>query len=156
MRHFRKERVANLIREIVSEALTRKLNDPRLEPLTTITRVEVTSDIMFAKVFLNVPGGTTAENKTLRAVQHATKFVQHLVAKELNIRTCPEIRFELDNSLKATRSIMDILDENRAELHKIDKMRRQESANLDQDADPDNDSNGTESEDQHTNPSVEP
>lgn len=113
MRPYRKQRVANAVRHIVSEALVHGLNDPRVAPLTTITRVEVTSDLLIARIFLSVQGGETVERRTLAALKHATGHIQRMVARELSIRQCPALRFELDEVAKGTRRTMDLLAENR-------------------------------------------
>jgi len=110
---FRKERIAGAIQEIVSEAITRKINDPRLAPLTTVSRVTVSGDLMIATVYVTVAGDETAERRSLAALRHARGFVQHLVAQEIDLRQCPELRFELDEIAKKVRETMQILDENR-------------------------------------------
>lgn len=115
MRPYRKERVASAVREIVSEALAHRMNDPRVEPLTTITRVEVTGDLLIARIFLSVPGGEPVERRTLRALQHARGFVQGIVARSLNLRQCPELRFEVDEAWKGARRTMELLDKIRAQ-----------------------------------------
>ena len=56
MKSFRPERVGHLIREVVSEAISNRLNDPRVEPLSSVTRVEVTADMEHAKVWVSVMG----------------------------------------------------------------------------------------------------
>jgi len=113
MRPYRKDRVASVIQEVVGAAVCRHLNDPRVDPLTTITRVEVSGDLLIAKVFVSVPGGSAVENRTIAALKHATGFVQRLVAKELQLRQCPELRFSVDERVKGVRRTMDLLDENR-------------------------------------------
>jgi len=110
---FRKERVAGAIQEVVSEAITRKINDPRLAPLTTVSRVTVSGDLMVATVYVTVAGDEAAERRSLAALRHARGFVQHLVAQEIDLRQCPELRFELDEVAKKVRETMQILDENR-------------------------------------------
>jgi ribosome-binding factor A len=113
MRPHRKERVASVIREIVSDAIARKINDPRLAPLTTISRVEVSGDMSLATIFLTVMGGVSVERRSIAALRHATGFVRRLVAEQLEVRQCPEIRFEIDETAKRIRETMQLLDENR-------------------------------------------
>ncbi len=113
MRPYRKQRVANAVRHIVSEAIVHGLNDPRVAPLTTITRVEVTGDLLIARIFLSVQGGEAVERRTLAGLKHATGHIQRMVARELSIRHCPTLRFELDEVAKGTRRTMDLLAENR-------------------------------------------
>jgi ribosome-binding factor A len=110
---FRKERVAGAIQEIVSDAITRKINDPRLAPLTTVSRVTVSGDLTVATVYFTVVGDQAIERRSLAALQHARGFVQHLVAEQIDLRQCPELRFEVDEVAKKARETMQILDENR-------------------------------------------
>ena len=72
MRGFRPERVGSLLREVLSETICFRLQDPRIEPLTSITRVEVTNDLSVARIFISVPGGDVAERRTMAAIEHAT------------------------------------------------------------------------------------
>lgn len=113
MRPFRKEKVESVIREIVSDAIVRKLNDPRVSTLTTVTRVKVSGDLLMATIYLTVPGDEAAERKTMRAMQHATAFLQRMVAHELSIRLCPELHFELDEGLKKVQHTLDLINQNR-------------------------------------------
>ena len=110
---FRKERVAGAIQEIVSEAITRKINDPRLAPLTTVSRVTVSGDLTVATVYFTVVGDEAVERRSLAALQNARGFIQHLVAQQIDLRQCPELRFELDEVAKKVRETMLLLDENR-------------------------------------------
>lgn len=111
MRPYRKERVASAIQVIVSEAIGRRLNDPRVARFTTVTRVEVSADLLVAKVFLSVLGDETEEAKTLRAIRHAGGYLQNFVARELNLRQCPELRFFVDAAAKEARRTLQLLDE---------------------------------------------
>lgn len=113
MRPYRKQKVANAVRHIVSEAIVRRLNDPRVGSLTTVTRVEVTGDLSIARVFLSVQGGDAVESRTLAAMQNAAGYIQRMLARELSLRQCPELRFEIDEAAKRTRQTMDLLAENR-------------------------------------------
>lgn len=113
MRSHRKEKVASVIRDIVSDAIAHRLHDPRIAPMTTVTRVAVTGDLLISKVYLSVHGGEAAERKTIAAIRHATGYIQRIVARELSIRHCPELRFEIDEAAKGTRRTLQLLEENR-------------------------------------------
>ncbi|MCO6437812.1 MAG: 30S ribosome-binding factor RbfA [Phycisphaerae bacterium] len=115
MKPYRRERIASRIQQIVSEAIAFELQDPRIEPMTSVTRVEVTGDLLIARVFLSVMGGEPAERRTLSAVQHAGGFLQRLVARELNIRQSPDVRFEIDERIKKVRETLALLEQNRQE-----------------------------------------
>ena len=113
MRGFRPERVGSLLREVLSETICFRLQDPRIEPMTSITRVEVTGDLMFAKVFLSVPGGEVAERRTLAAIEHAGGYLQRIAAGELHMRHTPQLSFGIDKSAKIARETLQILQQNR-------------------------------------------
>ena len=123
MRFHRKEMVASVIRQVVSEALVHRLHDPRIEVLTTVPRVEVSGDLLTARIYLSIPGGEGVERRTLRGVQHARKYLQRLVAEALDIRQCPELRILIDEREKGARRTLEILARNReAEPHVYDDL----------------------------------
>ncbi|UCE60390.1 MAG: 30S ribosome-binding factor RbfA [Phycisphaerales bacterium] len=113
MRPYRKERIASSIRDIISDIIVRKLQDPRIDAMTTVTRVVMSGDLMVAKVHISVPGNEAAERRTFLAIQHAGGFIQRLVARELTLRQCPELRFEIDKAVKGVSKTMELLAQNR-------------------------------------------
>lgn len=113
MRPYRKEKLASIIRQVISEAIVHRLSDPRIAPLTTVTRVELTSDLQIAKVYLSVQGGDVVERRTLIAMRHAAGYLQRMVAGELSIRQCPELRLDLDQGMREVKRMMELLAENR-------------------------------------------
>lgn len=122
MKSYRPERVANVIRSVVSEAIATRLNDPRIEPLSSVTRVEVSGDLEHAKVWVSVIGDAAAGRRTIAGLKAAGGFVQRLVAAELSLRSVPRLAFHLDESLKKAAETIRIIDDNMAEI------RRKESA----------------------------
>ncbi len=112
MRPFRKEKIASVIRQVVSEAIAHKLHDPRVDMLTTVTRVEMAADLLIAKVFLTVAGGEAIERRTLKGVVSAGGYLQRQVARELQIRHCPTLQFEIDRQEKGARRTLSVLAEN--------------------------------------------
>lgn len=115
MKSFRTERVGHVIREVVSEAIANRLNDPRIEPLSSVTRVEVTADLEHAKVWVSVIGSETVQRRTIAGLRSATGFVQGLLARELQIRTCPRLSFHLDESIKRGERTLRLIEQVMAE-----------------------------------------
>lgn len=113
MKPYRKQRLASLVRDIVADAVHHRIHDPRVAPLTTVMRVEMSGDLQIAKVYVTVPGGEAAERRTLAAIKHAGGYIQRRVAHELSIRQCPELRFEIDERAKRLQETMQLLEENR-------------------------------------------
>ena len=107
----RRERLASIIEEVVSELLQREIQDPRVSGMTTITRVEVTADVRQAKIFVSVMGDEAARRDTLRALEHAAGFVRSKLGEELTIRHVPAIIFQLDRSLEQGDHVLALLNE---------------------------------------------
>ncbi len=112
MRPYRKEKMGSTIRDIVSRTILHRLHDPRISPLTTVTHVEVGSDLLTAKVYLSVVGTRAEESKTFAAIKHASGYIQRVVAGKLEARQCPQLTFIMDESDEVVRRTMAILEEN--------------------------------------------
>ncbi len=126
MKPYRPERVAHVIREVVSEAITSRLNDPRIEPMSSVTRVEMSSDLEHAKVWVSVLGDPAAGRRTIAGLKAAAGYVQRLVAAGLSIRITPHLTFHLDESLKKAAETMRIIDESMAEIRQREAASQQQ------------------------------
>ncbi len=115
MRPFRVDKMGSAIRQIVSEAIATKLNDPRISTFTSVTRVEVSRDLQIARVYVSVLGTEAETRKTMTGLAHAVGHVQRLVAGRLTVRRCPEIRFVLDPSIKKAAQTIQIIEQTTAE-----------------------------------------
>jgi len=111
MKGHRPERVATIVRSVVSDAIATKLSDPRIAPLASVTRVEVSGDLEYAKVWISVLGEESAQRRTLAGLCSAAGYVQRLVGSELSIRHCPKLSFHLDTSLKKAAETIRLIDE---------------------------------------------
>ena len=111
MRSHRPERVGNVIRVVVSDAIANRLNDPRISTFTSVTRVEVSGDLEHAKVYVSVMGKPTEETRTIAGLTSAGGHVQRQVARELSIRRCPHLSFHLDESIKRGAEMVRLIEE---------------------------------------------
>jgi ribosome-binding factor A len=116
----RTEKVASTIRQVLSQAIASKLSDPRISPLASITRVEVSGDLMHATVYVSVMGGDAAERRMMAGLQRARGYLQSLLAKTLTTRHCPQLRFTVDKGLKKQMETLELLDQISAELRESD------------------------------------
>ncbi len=116
MKPFRIEKVSSEVRQIVSDAIRNRLQDPRISPLTSVTRVEISRDLEWANVYVSVFDDQGAQNKTMQALQNASGYIQTLLAKALPIRQCPHLNFRLDESLKKGDQVMQMIDESAKEF----------------------------------------
>jgi ribosome-binding factor A len=107
-KNFRKERIGEEIKKIISEMLIKgELKDPRLSGMVSITAVDVTRDGSYAKVFLTVFGSADdadakaeREAEVLEGMEHAKGIIRKTISRELKLRHTPELRFRIDESFE--------------------------------------------------------
>jgi len=116
MKPFRTKKVGSVIRDIVSDAIRNRLQEPRIAHMTSVTRVDVSGDLEWAKVYFSVFGDRKEQDKTLAGLKHATGYVQKLLAKSLPTRQCPQLVFILDASLKKSQEVVQQIDASMSEL----------------------------------------
>ena len=106
---IRPEKVAHLMRREVAEILQQKLRDPRVSAMVSVTDVEVTHDLSYARVFVSIMGKPEERASTLQALAHAAGFVRHELGSRLGLREVPEVRFVHDESLDRGARVEDLL-----------------------------------------------
>lgn len=104
----RTERISSLVQTELGTLLLRKMKDPRLG-LITVTGVEMTDDLKFARVYYSVMNQDKPE--TQRALEHAAGYFQHEIAVALKLRFTPKLSFHLDESLDQGLRIDRILEQ---------------------------------------------
>jgi ribosome-binding factor A len=104
----RPEQVAEIIRQVLAEAITREVRDPRVG-LVTLTRVSVSGDLSHAGVYVMAPGEEADRQRALEGLQSAAGFLRSRIAKALATRTIPELHFELDRGLEHAARINAVL-----------------------------------------------
>lgn len=104
----RPEQVAENLRQVIADALSREIRDPRVG-FVTLTAVTVTGDLAHAKIRVSVPGDEDAKQKALEGLRSAAGFLRTKVAKALTTRTVPELHFELDRGLEHAARINEVL-----------------------------------------------
>jgi len=105
------KRIESRIREDIAELLLGELKDPRMRGLISITRVEVTRDLAFAKAFYSVLGSETDRRTAARFLDDAKGYIQKRVAEQLEIRTAPRLTFEYDDSIEKQATISKLIDD---------------------------------------------
>src|SRR5512137_1905614 len=95
---YRMRRVNEAIKEIIGNAVTQDLKDPRIG-FVTLTGVETTPDLANAKVFVSVYGKQAEKDDTMNALRHARPYLQRLIADELKLKRTPMLDFIYDESV---------------------------------------------------------
>lgn len=110
----RRDRVATLIHQILAEALTTRLKDPRIG-FVTLTGVTVTSDLSVATARVSILGDEQQKAEALAGLEHASGYLRSLLARAADLRTTPELRFVVDRGLEHARRIDELLTKTRDE-----------------------------------------
>ena len=108
----RQEKVARVVKEAVCDAVANHLNDPRIEGLVSVTKVDMAPDLRSADVYISIFGKDEAtQNKTFAAIEHAKSRIQSLLASRVQSKFCPVLRFHKDDKFKKTLETMKLIDE---------------------------------------------
>ena len=106
----RQEKLAEELRKEVSNIIQKEVKDPRLG-FVTITKVEITQDLRYAKIFFSVLGEDKEYKKTRLALDSAMGFIRSLIAQRVKLRFAPEIVCKEDRSSEYSIKIQKLLDE---------------------------------------------
>jgi ribosome-binding factor A len=99
MKQRRVERLNSLLKEVISEVITRDVKNPDVHPFTTVIKVSISSDMHHAKVFVSVLGSEGQKMQTLHALETAAGFIGVHAAKKVVMRYFPTLTFQLDTSI---------------------------------------------------------
>jgi len=105
----RLRRVDEAVRQVLSDAVTGDLKDPRVG-FVTVTAVRTTPDLRHARVFVSVLGDEPEREATLDGLRSAHGFLQRRVAAELRLKHTPTLSFEYDDSVERGMRISQLID----------------------------------------------
>ena len=106
----RQGRIDEEFRRELSQIISFDLKNPSVTGMVSVTRVKVTPDLKFAKVYVSILNSKNIKD-TLSALKKSAGFIRSELAKRVNLRNTPEIIFELDDSLEYGAKIDSILKE---------------------------------------------
>ena len=84
----------------LSEIIRGGIKDPRIHPMTSVVSVEVTPDLKFCKAYISVLGDEEAGKSTIQGLKSAEGYVRRELARRVNLRNTPELKFILDQSIE--------------------------------------------------------
>ncbi|MBQ7432760.1 MAG: 30S ribosome-binding factor RbfA [Lachnospiraceae bacterium] len=93
-------RINGEVQKELSNIIRSEIKDPRIHPMTSVVAVEVTPDLKYCKAYISVLGDEQAQKDTMAGLKNAAPFVRHMLAKTVNLRVTPEIKFILDQSIE--------------------------------------------------------
>ncbi len=93
-------RINGEVQKELSAVIRSEIKDPRIHPMTSVMAVEVAPDLKTCKAYISVLGTKEAKENTIRGLKSAEGYIRRQLAKNLNLRNTPEIRFILDESIE--------------------------------------------------------
>lgn len=100
MNNKRLGRISEEVRKVVSETIGNGLKDPRINPMTTVTKVEVTRDLRYARIYISVLGDEREKKETIAGLENAKGFLRREISSKIDLRYAPEPMFLLDESIE--------------------------------------------------------
>jgi ribosome-binding factor A len=111
----RLERFNSLLRAEISEILQRQIKDPRLGGMVSITDVEVSADLHYAKVLVSTLGNTAEKAETLVALKSAAGFIRRELMDRIKARHIPDLDFRIDETIEKADRVLRLIDHINAE-----------------------------------------
>ena len=93
-------RINGEVRRVLSSIIQNEIKDPRIHPMTSVVEVEVAPDLKSAKAYISVLGDEEAQKATLAGLKSAEGYIRRELARTVNLRNTPEIRFIMDQSIE--------------------------------------------------------
>ena len=92
-------RINGEVQRVLAEIIRSEIKDPRINMLTSVVAVEVAPDLKNCKVWISVLGDEKAQQDTLKGLKSAEGYIKSQLAKIINLRNTPDLRFVMDQSI---------------------------------------------------------
>jgi ribosome-binding factor A len=106
---IRQQRIAERIREEVSEMLIGQLTDPRVAGIT-VTDVTVDRELAYATIFVSSFDGSERKEDILNGLDHARGFIRYQLSQRIDLRSFPQVRFKWDSTPERAERIEKLID----------------------------------------------
>lgn len=95
----------------LSNIIRSEIKDPRINPMTSVVAVEVAPDLKTCKAYISVIGDEKSQKDTITGLKSAEGYIRRQLARTVNLRNTPEIRFILDQSIEYGINMSKLIDE---------------------------------------------
>ena len=95
----------------LSNIIRGEIKDPRINPMTSVVAVEVAPDLKTCKAYISVLGDEKSQKDTITGLKSAEGYIRRQLARTVNLRNTPEIRFILDQSIEYGINMSKLIDE---------------------------------------------
>ncbi len=107
----RTQRLNDLIQEEISDLIRRQIKDPRLGCFLTVTRVDTSPDLRYAKVFISVMGSDEEKQKAMAGLASASSFLYRELRGRLSLHRTPRLIFYQDDSIERGAQVLHLIKE---------------------------------------------
>ena len=109
-------RINGEVHRVLAEIIRGEIKDPRINPMTSVVAVELAPDLNTCKAWISVLGNEESQQDTLKGLKSAEGYIKNQLAKKINLRNTPEIRFVIDQSIEYGVTMSKMIDDvNRAD-----------------------------------------
>lgn len=117
----------------LSNIIRSEIKDPRINPMTSVVAVEVAPDLKTCKAYISVLGDEKSQKDTITGLKSAEGYIRRQLARSINLRNTPEIKFILDQSIEYGVNMSHLIDEvtKHDELSHVTEAEEKESENED-------------------------
>ena len=119
-------RVNTEVQRELSNIIRGGIKDPRVAPMTSVVSVEVAPDLKTCKAYISVLGDKEAQESTLEGLRSAHGYIRRELARSINLRNTPDVRFILDQSIEYGVSMSKKIDEINAAMHEREREASEE------------------------------
>ena len=95
----------------LSNIIRSEIKDPRINPMTSVVSVEVAPDLKTCKAYISVLGDEQSQKDTITGLKSAEGYIGRELARTVNLRNTPEIKFILDQSIEYGINMSKLIDE---------------------------------------------
>jgi len=107
----RVDRINVLLRQEISQLLSRQIKDPRLTGVISITQVKTSGDLRSARVYVSVMGDQETKQQALAGIQSAAAFLRRELRDRLTLRYVPFLSFVLDETIENADQLLRLMDQ---------------------------------------------
>lgn len=104
-------RINGEVQKALADIIRGGLKDPRVSPLTSVVSVEVAPDLKTCKAWISVYGDETVQKDTIEGLKSAEGYIRKELARKVNLRNTPEMRFIVDQSIAYGVKMSKLIDE---------------------------------------------
>lgn len=100
MAKYRSGRINEEVKKAISSIIQNDIRDPRFNAMVSVTKVEVTNDLKYAKVYVTVLGDENVQKETMTLLKNSSSFIRKELSHMVKLRYTPEILLTLDTSIQ--------------------------------------------------------